>query len=219
MSDQATTDPSVDPRVRALASRLASRPALQDAADDPETDSAGPGPIPFASVALVVRPRPSDLEALLIRRATFDGDPWSGHVALPGGRRAPGDRTTLETAIRETREEVGIDLAGSGIVLGRLDDVRPRRGAPLVSVSAHVFAVPPDTGVTLNYEVESALWVPVSHLADTAAAIEHVHTMSSGEAIPFPAIGYRDFVIWGLTHSIVTQFCRVVPRAAEEWSD
>lgn len=219
MSEEAATDPSADPRVRALASRLALRATPPDAEVDPDAAATAQGPIPFASVALVVRPRPSDLEALLIRRATFDGDPWSGHVALPGGRRAAGDRTTAETAIRETREEVGIDLATSGVVLGRLDDVRPRRGAPLVSVSAHVFAVPPDTGVTLNYEVESALWVPVGHLADAAAAIEHVHTLSSGEAVPFPAIGYGDYVIWGLTHSIVTQFCRVIPRGAEEWSD
>lgn len=212
-------DPLADPRVRLLAERLAARPPAPEGEGDAGARGGAAGPIPFASVALVVRPRPSDLEALLIRRAAFDGDPWSGHVALPGGRRAPGDRTTAETAIRETREEVGIDLAESGVLLGRLDDVRPRRGGPLVSVSAHVFAVPPDTGVRPNHEVESALWVPVCHLADAAAAIEHVHTLSTGETVSFPAIGYADFVIWGLTHSIVTQFCRVIGPGAGDCID
>lgn len=210
MSRAPLPGPLADPRVQAIYRTLEARTRGQ-APPEPEADLPGsPSPVPFASVALVVRPRPADLEALLIRRAAFEGDPWSGHVALPGGRRSPADRTTAETAIRETREEVGIDLSVQGTMLGRLDDVRPRSGAPPVSVAAYVFAVPGDTGVTLNHEVESARWAPIGHLMAAASAMEHVHTLASGEKVPFPAIGYQEYVIWGLTHRILTQFCGII---------
>lgn len=203
-------DPLEDPRVQAVFRALEARAAARSApAVSAEQPSPG-GAVPFASVALVVRPRPADLEALLIRRAAFEGDPWSGHVALPGGRRSPADRTTADTAIRETLEEVGIDLSSTGTLLGRLDDVRPRSGDGQAGVAAFVFAVPGDTGVTLNHEVESALWIPVGHLTAAASAMEHVHTLASGEEMPFPAIGYQEYVIWGMTHRILTQFCEIV---------
>lgn len=220
MNVQDETDPLADPRIRTISERLRQRsgasPPIGEEHDDGEPL---PPAVPFASVALVVRPAATDLEALLIRRAEFEGDPWSGHVALPGGRRAAGDSTPTDTAIRETREEVGIDLAASGVLLGRLGDVRPRRGGPLIAVSAHVFAVSPDTGVLLNHEVQAAFWVPLRHLMDGGSAIEHVHTTSTGEQVPFPAIGYHEYVIWGLTHRILSQFCEIISVEASGGSD
>lgn len=196
-------DPLDDPRIRRLRNSL-SRHTPQPAR---EADPARP-PL-HASVALLVRPRPGDLEVLLIRRAPFAGDPWSGHVALPGGRRAPADRSSADTAVRETMEEVGIDLLAVGAELGRLDDVAPRRGGPVIAVTPWVHAVPPDVEVRPNHEVESALWIPARHLADPASAMEHLHGLANGEHVRFPAIGYGDFVIWGLTHRILSQFFEI----------
>ena len=68
-----------------------------------------------AAVALVLRDR-GGLEVLLIKRAEIDGDPWSGHMALPGGRRDPDDTDLLATAIRETEEETGIVVYGPDVV-------------------------------------------------------------------------------------------------------
>lgn len=207
MSDSPLRPHLRDPRVaairRALTRRASGGPA--DAADEAIEPHADGRIIP-AGVALVVRPRPEDLEVLLIHRAAFPGDPWSGHVALPGGRFAPTDRDVMETAVRETREEVGIDLTAHGLHLGRLDRVMPRAGAPAVSVTPSVFAVPPDIEVTPNYEVQAAFWVPAGHLDDPASAVEHSHTFASGETLNFPGIGYGDLVIWGLTHRILRQF-------------
>src|SRR4029450_1300778 len=75
-----------------------------------------------AAVAVVLRPGAADsAELLLIERARKAGDPWSGHMALPGGRHDPEDVELRSTAERETLEEVGIDLRG-GELLGQLED-------------------------------------------------------------------------------------------------
>jgi 8-oxo-dGTP pyrophosphatase MutT (NUDIX family) len=157
-----------------------------------------------------VRPRLTDLQLLMIRRAWFDGDPWSGHVALPGGRRDPADRDGLHTAIRETAEEVGIDLAAGGVLLGALDEVKPTGGAPPIQVGPYVFAVPAVTEPTPNHEVDTAFWIPLRHLADPASAVEHLHALETGEHLTFPAIGYQEFVVWGLTYRILAEFAEVI---------
>src|SRR5688572_15001632 len=79
---------------------------------------------PAAAVAAILREVPgmSAAELFFIRRAEHPQDPWSGHIAFPGGRRDPGDPNLLATAMRETLEEVGIDLSRAKL-LGRLPDV------------------------------------------------------------------------------------------------
>jgi 8-oxo-dGTP pyrophosphatase MutT (NUDIX family) len=163
-----------------------------------------------------VRPQSHDLELLLIRRAVSPGDPWSGHMALPGGRRAPSDANGRATAQRETIEEVGIDLAASGEYLGRLDDVQPRNGAPMIVVSPYVFSVDPPTPVRPNHEVEFAVWVALGDLTAPHAAAEHLHALASGESLHFPAIAHGGHLIWGLTYRIVTQFLGIVARGEPE---
>jgi 8-oxo-dGTP pyrophosphatase MutT (NUDIX family) len=164
-------------------------------------------------VALIVRPSRPDLELLLIRRAERAGDPWSGHMALPGGREELHDPGPLHTAIRETREEVGVAL-DEGAVLGRLTDVRPISGAPRIAVSAWVFGVGSGTAAHPNHEVDLALWVPIRELLHPGASREYLHALSGGEARSFPALGYQDHVIWGLTHRILTEFLEIARIAA-----
>lgn len=188
-----------DPRLQLIRDALARRPGLR-AGDAPGT--------PCASVALVLRPAHAELELLLIKRAERAGDPWSGHMALPGGRRDPGDPDEEATAVRETLEEVGIDLAGRGIALGALDDLVPRGGAPRIVVSPFVFGVPAGTVATPNSEVDAAVWIPLRELAHPDAATEFLLEAVTGEDSPrrFPAIGTRGYVIWGMTHRILDDF-------------
>src|SRR5690606_14563082 len=156
---------SIDPRLEALRRAFVARAARNpdEAFATDATDAARP--VPRAGVALVVRPEPRDLELLVIQRATRPGHPRAGHMDLPGGRASATDAAILDTATRETREEVGIDLEHAGRLLGRLPEVWPRGGPPPIRVAPFVFAVPNDLTIALNYEVDAAFWIPLGHLS------------------------------------------------------
>jgi 8-oxo-dGTP pyrophosphatase MutT (NUDIX family) len=188
---------SADPRIARFQNVLAQHP--------PQITDLDAG-MREAAVALLLRPRDT-LDVLLIKRAEQERDPWSGHVALPGGRRDASDADLLETAQRETQEEVGIPLQRVGNWLGRLDDVAPRSlRLPPLTIAAFVFEVPPDTAATPNpREVDAALWVPLPALQQPDAVSELVLELEGGSR-RFPSLRYGEHVIWGLTHRILTQF-------------
>ncbi len=161
----------------------------------------------WAAVALVLRGSAlHDAELLFIRRAQRVGDPWSGHVAFPGGRRDSGDATLEQTARRETLEELSLDLAATAQLLGVLDDLRPRSGAlPSIAVRPYVFALEGDVVMQPNAEVHSTFWLPLASLRDPAFASEHIFDRE-GARLRFPAYRSGDDVVWGMTERIVTQF-------------
>jgi 8-oxo-dGTP pyrophosphatase MutT (NUDIX family) len=165
-----------------------------------------------AAVALVLRVH-DEIELLMIRRSERADDPWSGHMALPGGRRAGADADLIETALRETFEEVGIEVPRSA-VLGALDEVQPGSARlPPIVVAAFVATVAYDVIVRPDpREVETALWVPVSALRDPGAVSELVLELG-GFRRTFPSIVYGEYTIWGLTHRILTQFLDVIHDA------
>lgn len=158
-------------------------------------------PAVWAAVAVILAPDPDSL--LLIRRAERTGDPWSGHIGLPGGRADPGDSDLRATAVRETAEEIGWSL-GPDELLGELDDVWPRTPLPhIVVVRPFVFAVSERRMFTPSAEIADAFWVPLSELQhpdiyrDTPL---HVR----GHEMVFPAYHLTQGVVWGLTERILT---------------
>ena len=160
-----------------------------------------------AAVAAVLRERDPQLgaEVLLIRRAERVGDPWSGHMAFPGGRRDPSDADLLATALRETREEVGLDLSAHARLLGRLDDVDAvARGQRVGMVIApYVFALHGDAPLALgDGEVAEALWAPVRPLYEgvSRTTYPYVHGAVRYE-LPAHRVGER--VVWGLTYHML----------------
>jgi 8-oxo-dGTP pyrophosphatase MutT (NUDIX family) len=161
-----------------------------------------------AAVALVLHEAPSGPEVLFIERATRFGDPWSGHMAFPGGRVDPGDVDVRAAAMRETREEVGLDLTDAE-GLGRLSDLDAgiRVVAPLV-LSAFVYRVDTRAPLVPNHEVREALWVPVSRLVDP---VRHVDYRWGLGRYPGIVVGEPDrHVVWGLTYRLVDELLRVV---------
>ena len=165
----------------------------------------------LAAVALVLldgppSPPATGLEILLIRRAERADDPWSGQIAFPGGRYEPADPDLLATAIRETREETGVDLT-SAERLGPLDDLYPRTATlPPVVVRPFVFALvrrPPP--LVPSDEVQRAFWLPLSRLGEAGVRREITLTLRGVERT-FPAYLVDDELIWGMTERILTPF-------------
>jgi len=168
-----------------------------------------------AAVALVLADAPGgDLEILLIRRAERADDPWSGQIALPGGRYDPADRDLLATAVRETREETGVDLsAAEG--LGPLDDLYPRTPTlPPVVVRPFVFAVPRRVALVPSDEVQRAFWLPLARLADPDVRREVTLTLR-GAKRTFPAYLVNGEVIWGMTERILSPFLDLVNERSD----
>lgn len=171
-----------------------------------------------AAVALVLRPpagdegrggpgpvRTEDLLALFILRAEAEGDPWSGHVGLPGGRAEPVDSGLAETARRETREETGLRLDDEDL-LGRLSDLHPRSPhLPSVAITPYVARFLGEPEVTPSVEVRGHLWVPLRELRSPENRSRVTLERDAGRR-EFPAIEVRGWTIWGLTHEIVRRF-------------
>lgn len=168
-----------------------------------------------AAVALLLRPGGDDgPEMLFIERARREGDPWSGHMALPGGRMDPGDETPLRAAERETLEEVGIGLGGAER-LGRLDDMQGHRvaGVPSIVVSAFVYHVREPDPIVTNHEVEQAFWFPVSELHDPSRHVDYPRLRLAGQRFPGIRVGARErHVVWGLTYRFLEVFFQVIGR-------
>ena len=162
-----------------------------------------------AAVSLVLVDGPAGAEILLIKRAERAGDPWSGQIAFPGGRQDPEDRDLLATAVRETREETGVELAAAER-LGVLDDLVPRSVTlPLVIVRPFVFALPRRPVLTTNAEVQRAFWVALARLSEPAVQSQLTITLKDGVRT-FPAYRLGEDIMWGMTERILTQFVHTI---------
>ena len=162
-----------------------------------------------ASVALILRLGETGLELLVIRRASRDGDPWSGHMGLPGGRREPGDLDNLQTAVRETEEELGVNLWSFAELLGSLSDNQASANGQVIDlvISAFVFLVGASPSLAPNHEVAEVLWAPISALADGSSTIAH-QVILEGQQRVLPGWSVEGRVIWGLTYRIVSNLLR-----------
>jgi 8-oxo-dGTP pyrophosphatase MutT (NUDIX family) len=175
---------------------LASRPGVAD--HDP---AARP-----AAVAVILHEAADGISALFIKRSEQVGDPWSGQIAFPGGRYEPGDGDLLSTAIREAREETGIDLAPAEM-LGALDDVNPRSPQlPPIVVRPYVFAVRERPALVPSpAEVQRGFWIPFKTLIDPATSSQITLTFN-GVPRTFTAYKVDGEVIWGMTERILRLF-------------
>ncbi len=170
-----------------------------------------------AAVAMVLADQAAEPSVLFIERASHSGDPWSGHMAFPGGRMDPGDAHPREAAERETLEEVGLSLRDAACI-GRLDDKRGNPATPkALLISAFVYALPEPVALEPNHEVREAFWFPLRALEDPSRHVPYrAHTLE----FPGILIGEPErHVVWGLTYSFLESFFRVVGRPLpNRWS-
>ena len=172
-----------------------------------------------AAVAVILRPGLQSgraetghgTEILFIKRAEKPGDPWSGHMAFPGGHKEDDDRDLKQAAIRETSEEIGLDLT-SAEYLGPLDQQRAMpRGRPLnMLIAPHVFSLEGDPQFSPNYEVDEVVWTSLAPLISNDR-----HDWETRPMAGRPTIfnGYRlerGHFVWGLTYRMLKTFFTVL---------
>jgi 8-oxo-dGTP pyrophosphatase MutT (NUDIX family) len=176
--------------------------------------AAGRGWHARCAVAVVLRQR-DEPEVLLMQRAVHAGDRWSGHVSLPGGRHEAHDRDLLATAVRETREEVGVDLAAAGQPVGQLaPSWAMTRGLPRpMSITPFVFTVAAPVAIALGDEATAAFWLPLARAA--AGALDDVYVHRVGPlAWKLPCWRHEGRVVWGLTFAMLRRLLAIVDDAA-----
>ena len=150
-----------------------------------------------AAIAIIIDSR-QIASVLLIRRVERQSDPWSGQIAFPGGHKSQVDRTLLETAIRETKEEVGIKLETRRL-LGILPSLptHTRR----VQVTPFVFNLANETRLKPNCEVAETFWACLTDLMQIEPMSSEVKT--DGKRLRVESYVYRGHIIWGLTFRIL----------------
>ena len=195
--------------------RLESHPLIERfaraLAEHPGREIHAEPPTRLAAILLVLREGAGgEPELLMIKRAEAEGDPWSGHIACPGGRMEASDRDLQQTALRETREETGIDVAREGRVLGHLDDLRPRSPfRPPIVIRPYVALVRADVHILTSREVASAFWVPLSALREQGAwSLGSVQ--AQGTARHVSIFQHGEHTVWGLTERALRQFLTYV---------
>jgi 8-oxo-dGTP pyrophosphatase MutT (NUDIX family) len=180
--------------------------------------TAGEASAARAAVALVLRDGPGGIELLFIRRSEDPLDPWSGQMAFPGGRAEPAEDDLLETAGRETLEEVGLDLGRQAELLGTLEPIEATaRLQPMgLSITPYVFRLREPVEPSAGDEVRSVHWLPLDMLLGSALRSTHEYVFQ-GKAVHFPClrIGAQDVVIWGLTYRMFQGFRELLDAAAE----
>lgn len=154
---------------------------------------------------MLLAPDPDRL--LLIRRADRVGDPWAGHLALPGGRRDPVDIDLRATAIRETEEEIGVPLIPA-MQRATLDDQGPITPViPPILVRPFVFEVGQLHTFTLSDEVTAVAWVELARL-NAPGTYRNATISVQGSIQVMQGYHLYEGLLWGMTERIVTPLLR-----------
>ena len=198
-------------RLRAIAAHPAMAKLRSSLSSRRPAEAAAEAGVRRAAVALIFRAgRDGSPELLFIKRAEYPGDPWSGQIAFPGGREESGDASLQQTAIRETREETGIDLGREGMLIGVLDDLRPRTvRLPAVVVRPYVAVLDRSEALELSAEVALAFWIPFGDLADKESWQQDT-VLARGVQINARVFRHEDHVIWGMTERILAQLLELL---------
>ena len=148
-----------------------------------------------AAVALLLKPVEQDLKVFFVKRVDNPADPWSGQMALPGGRRDAKDQDLKHTVIRETLEETNINLLDRCRFLGVMEPVTSTV-RPEVKILLFAILLEHEPSIKLNEELEWFVWISPEEL------VKHKGTAKFGFG-EFPAYVVGNSVIWGLTYRIL----------------
>lgn len=159
-----------------------------------------------------------EAEILLIQRAKNENDPWSGHMAFPGGRYQNGDENMLNTTIRETFEEIGFDINKELLnydkkkynKISRLSDVTTLRhlGEAIV-VTPFLFGIEKKPEIQMNQEVDNFFWIPLNFFLKSENQKLREFDINS-QKVSLPCYFYDNKIIWGITLSMINEITQFI---------
>ena len=163
-----------------------------------------------AGVTLLVYPKDGEY-CILLNKRTDRVDDHKGEISFPGGRKDAEDETLLDTALRETHEEMGISPDDIDI-LGEIDDV-PTNTSYLISTFVGTIPYPYKFAPS-EAEVAEVLEVPISTLLDHDSARDEVR-VRDGELVNSVSYSYNGHLIFGATARILSRFLELLDTAPE----
>ena len=155
-----------------------------------------------AAVALLLKLMDQNLKVFIVKRVENTTDPWSGQMALPGGKRDAKDQNLKQTVVRETLEETNMNLFDNCRFLGVMKPLRSTQ-RPEMKILPFVVLVEHEAIIKLNEELEWFVWISLEEIKEHKGAVK----FSFGE---FPAYVVGNNVIWGLTYRILEKFIRAL---------
>ena len=191
------TAPPEDPRAVSLPAATAHWPA--------ELVASLAGELKPAGVLIPIVERRAGLTVLLTERSA-ELKHHAGQIAFPGGRMEPGDPDIVQTALRETHEEVGIAPERVTVVgyLPPLPTVTGYAVTPVIGVVSGAVTPSIDTS-----EVSSAFEVPLAFVLDSANARAGLREFQ-GRKIPVVEFRYAGYRIWGATAHMLVELRKIV---------
>jgi 8-oxo-dGTP pyrophosphatase MutT (NUDIX family) len=172
----------------------------------------------YACVVILLRGSREDLEVGYIRRSVHEHDRWSGQIAFPGGKKDDEDENDMRTALRETLEEIGLNLDVSNYA-GRLDDIQARKQGEVLDFFIRPFVFYLDHEVTTTLapdEVAEFFWVKLQDLRNPANQTTHKFQRNT-LTLQMPAIDLnKKLPLWGLTYfmtqNLLNRLTAFVPK-------
>lgn len=190
-----------------LMERLRSRVPVEKSWPPPISPDNSSSPMRWAAVSAILHDLGNGyFEMLFIKRAAQERDPWSGHMAFPGGRHESHDPDLLATAHRETWEEIGLELKGRAELVTQLNDLQALargREVPLI-VRPYIFVLNERPPLSPNREVEQVVWVPLGVLL-RGEGRGTLQWQRGDQKMELPCIRFQSYTIWGLTYYMLSE--------------
>ena len=162
-----------------------------------------------AAVALMFADGEDGLELCFVKRQEYPGDPWSGQMALPGGKRNPEDATAHDVAVREAHEEVGVTLLDAQL-LGMMPGMNAGGGGraePLTVFPVLYRLRGPGPPLTIGEELAEGHWISLAHLWNDAN-----WSTLDWRGNQFPGITHGERIIWGFTLGVLRRLGELANR-------
>ena len=159
--------------------------------------------LPNAAVCVILRTNPNNesIETLMVKRSVSEYDPWSGHMAFPGGRADKNDAGLVETVKREVFEETAIVLSDRDMI-GKLDEIVPGNFSLKVTPFVAIPSKPVEVHID-HKEIVDFFWIPVAFFQNKQNSSEY-KVVRLGQEFAVPSFAYEGkHIVWGMSLRII----------------